>query len=77
VRDIGTDSGDATIAETIIAMARSLGLRVVAEGVEREEQRRVLRDLGCDRAQGYLFQAPLWPEELAESAQRLVLQGRT
>jgi diguanylate cyclase (GGDEF)-like protein len=77
VRDIDTDSGDATIAETIIAMARSLGLRVVAEGVEREEQRRVLRDLGCDRAQGYLFQPPLWPEEMAESAQRLVLLGGT
>jgi EAL domain-containing protein (putative c-di-GMP-specific phosphodiesterase class I) len=75
VRDIDTDSGDATIAEMIIAMARSLGLRVVAEGVEREEQHRVLRDLGCDRAQGYLFQRPLWPEEMAESAQRLVLHG--
>ncbi|HEX9190275.1 MAG TPA: EAL domain-containing protein [Vicinamibacteria bacterium] len=64
VRDIDRDSGAATIVATVIAMARTLGLQVVAEGVEREEQLRVLRELGCDRAQGYLFGRPLWPGAL-------------
>jgi len=41
-------------------------LQVVAEGVEREEQLRVLRELGCDRAQGYLFGPALWPGELPD-----------
>jgi diguanylate cyclase len=68
VADIDTDAGDATIAATVVAMARSLGLGVVAEGVEREGQFRVLREQGCDRAQGFLFSPPLWPEETAEHA---------
>jgi len=65
VGDLDTDPGDAAIAATVVAMARTLGLGVVAEGVEREAQLRVLRDQGCDRAQGYLFSPPLWPEEMA------------
>ena len=64
VRDIDREAGAATIVATVIAMARTLGLRVVAEGVEREEQLRVLKELGCDRAQGYLFGHALWPGEL-------------
>jgi diguanylate cyclase (GGDEF)-like protein len=64
VRDITTDRGDAAIATAIIAMAHSLDLRVVAEGVETEEQLAFLRAHGCDTVQGFLFGPPVPPEEL-------------
>ena len=54
VRDIGTDPNDEAIIRAIIAMTHSLKLNVVAEGVEREDQYRVLRDLNCDEYQGFL-----------------------
>ncbi len=54
VRDIGTDPNDEAIIRAIIAMTHSLKLNVVAEGVEREDQYRVLRDLDCDEYQGFL-----------------------
>jgi EAL domain-containing protein (putative c-di-GMP-specific phosphodiesterase class I) len=63
VRDIGTDPNDEAIIGAIIAMTHSLKLNVVAEGVEREEQYRVLRDLECDEYQGFYFSKPLPPEE--------------
>ena len=59
VRDILTDANDAAIAKMVIALAASMGLRVVAEGVETEEQRQVLAALGCEHFQGYLFSRPL------------------
>jgi EAL domain-containing protein (putative c-di-GMP-specific phosphodiesterase class I) len=52
---------DATAIRTIIAMARSLQLKVIAEGVETEEQLALLRSLGCDQYQGYLADAALAP----------------
>ncbi|MFN4117684.1 EAL domain-containing protein [Acidovorax sp.] len=58
VRDVLTDPNDATIACTIITLARSLGLDVVAEGVETEGQRDFLLRNGCQRFQGYLFGRP-------------------
>ncbi len=55
----------AEIVRTIVALARSLGVRVVGEGVETSEQLAALRALGCDFAQGYLISPPLPPEEFA------------
>ena len=59
VRDLATDPNDATIVTTIIAMARNLGLRVIAEGVETEEQLEFLRRRGCDEFQGYFTSRPV------------------
>jgi diguanylate cyclase (GGDEF)-like protein len=65
VRDIDTDPADAAIAATVMAIARTLRLKVVAEGVEREEQFRLLRERNCDRAQGYLFGRPMAAQDFA------------
>ncbi len=59
VRDITTDGDDAAIVGAIVAMARSLKLRVIAEGVETAEQLDFLRGLDCDEYQGYLFSKPI------------------
>lgn len=59
IKDILTNSNDAVIAKTIIALANSLGLSVIAEGVETEAQRNFLTQHGCPAYQGYLFSRPL------------------
>ncbi|TWO71601.1 EAL domain-containing protein [Caenimonas sedimenti] len=59
VKDILTDANDAAIAGTIIGLARSLGLNVIAEGVETIEQRDFLARQGCHQYQGYLYCRPL------------------
>jgi EAL domain-containing protein (putative c-di-GMP-specific phosphodiesterase class I) len=59
VRDITTDADDAAIVDAIMALASSLNLNVVAEGVEIQEQLNYLSERGCDFAQGYFFSKPL------------------
>ena len=59
VKDILTDANDKMIASSIIALSHSLGLYVVAEGVETQEQHDWLSSQGCDQMQGYLFSRPL------------------
>jgi len=72
------DSDDVSIARAVITMAHSLGLRVVAEGVETEAQRDFLVEHGCDEMQGYLLSRPLAAADcepwLRERSQRAVLQ---
>ena len=63
VRDIGIDPNDEAIVRAIIAMTHSLKLNVIAEGVENEDQYRVLRDLQCDEYQGFFFSKALPPAE--------------
>ena len=63
VEDILKDNADASIAKTIITLGRGLGLSVIAEGVETEEQRQCLRDAGCVQFQGYLFGYPMPVEQ--------------
>jgi len=65
VRDIVTDENDAAIIAAIIAMARRLKLRVIAEGVETVAQLNELRELQCDEYQGFLYSKPLPAEDFA------------
>ncbi len=64
VKDIPEDAGDMAIAEATISLAHSLGLHVVAEGVETKEQLEFLHEKGCEQIQGYYFSRPLPMEEL-------------
>jgi diguanylate cyclase (GGDEF)-like protein len=73
VSDLPSSRSATTLITSIVELARTLGLDVVAEGVETEEQRRVLADLDCARAQGYLFARP----EPADRAGTTLTSGLT
>lgn len=64
IRDVLTDASDAAIVRTVIVLAKSLGLGVIAEGVETEDVRNYLHNNGCSVFQGYLFAPPLPINEL-------------
>jgi EAL domain-containing protein (putative c-di-GMP-specific phosphodiesterase class I) len=71
VNNIGTKSTDAVIVQTIIGMANILGMEVIAEGVETEEQRAFLERAGCMAYQGHLFSVPVPSAEF----ENVLLQG--
>ena len=71
MRDIAVDNSDQAIVRTIIAMAQTLNLNVIAEGVETEEQRQLLLQNGCNTYQGYLFGRPVPIEQF----QAKLMQG--
>jgi EAL domain-containing protein (putative c-di-GMP-specific phosphodiesterase class I) len=66
VRNIGIQQADALIVQTIIGMAHSLDIDVIAEGVETEEQRAFLERHGCNLWQGYLLGRPVPMEEIEQ-----------
>ena len=65
VKDLETDPAAVAIARTIVTLARALGLRIVAEGIERPAQAALLSDMGCDQFQGFLYAKPVPPQECA------------
>ncbi len=71
VSDLVTDADDRTIIETIIGMANNLGLSVIAEGIENEEQAKFLQERGCHIGQGYLYSKPL----SADSCEKLLMKN--
>jgi diguanylate cyclase (GGDEF)-like protein/PAS domain S-box-containing protein len=71
VRGATTDADDASVVTAVIAVAHSIGLRVVAQGVETEAQVALLRSLGCDEVQGFLWSPPVPPD----MCERLLVQG--
>jgi EAL domain-containing protein (putative c-di-GMP-specific phosphodiesterase class I) len=66
VRDLATSEDDQAIALAVISLGHRLHLRVIAEGVETEEQREFLRKNECDEMQGYLFSPPVPPKRIAD-----------
>ena len=74
VRNIGTKSADAVIIRTIIGMSNNLGMEVIAEGVETDEQCDFLAEAGCLSYQGYLFGKPMPVEQFEESLKKTDLR---
>jgi len=72
VMNIPDNGHDSTVASTIVAMAHSLGLQVIAEGVETTDQAAFLRFIGCEEMQGYLFSKPV----IASEFERLLREGK-
>jgi EAL domain-containing protein (putative c-di-GMP-specific phosphodiesterase class I) len=66
IRDVAVKPDDAAITTAIISMAKSLNLKVIAEGVENEAQMSFLRAQQCDEIQGYYFSKPLAIDEVAD-----------
>jgi len=66
VRDITTDEDDAAITKAIISMGKNLNLKLIAEGVETEEQRKFLLEYGCNLIQGYFYAKPMPHEDITK-----------
>lgn len=64
VRDLASNSGDRAIAQSVVDLARNLNMRTVAEGAECQEQLAILKELGCDYVQGFVYARPVHPDEL-------------
>jgi diguanylate cyclase (GGDEF)-like protein len=65
IDDITTDPDDAAISQAIVALARTLRMQVIAEGVETTEQLEFVRNLGCDAVQGFVYSRPVDPDQVA------------
>jgi EAL domain-containing protein (putative c-di-GMP-specific phosphodiesterase class I) len=76
VRDVAVNPDDAAITTAIISMAKSLNLKVIAEGVETEAQMSFLRAHHCDEIQGYYFSKPLSTDEVVDKLRGSVGQGQ-
>ena len=72
VQEIGAGGNDRSICAAIIALAQSMDLKVIAEGVETSEQLQHLRFLGCDEIQGYYFAKPMTGDKVTEFLTRYV-----
>lgn len=70
IRDICTDRGDASLVKAILTIARDFGFKVIAEGVETDEQKALLTSMGCRHFQGYYYSRPLPPGEFREYLDR-------
>jgi EAL domain-containing protein (putative c-di-GMP-specific phosphodiesterase class I) len=70
IQDIMVNKNSEAITVAIIAMARSLSLEVIAEGVEKEDQKTFLRGIFCDKVQGFLFSKPLAAKDLTDYLQK-------
>jgi len=77
IRDVAVNPDDASITTAIISMAKSLNIKVIAEGVEDEAQMSFLRAHQCDEIQGYYFSKPLAVDKVAEKMRGDSPQGRT
>ncbi|MBF0129794.1 MAG: EAL domain-containing protein [Alphaproteobacteria bacterium] len=71
VRDIPTNSDDVAIVKAIVSLAKSLGLKIVAEGLETIEQIRFMRGLECEQGQGYYYSRPITPADFMELFKKL------
>lgn len=75
VSHLTSESSDLVLCEAIIVMAHTLGIKVIAEGVETDQQKQMLQDIGCDFGQGYLFSRPLPADKFAEQWLQPVVSG--
>ena len=66
ISSVAVDPNDAVIARAIVALAHSLNMKVIAEGVEKEEDLEFIRSLHCDELQGNIFSRPLPAEDIAK-----------
>jgi diguanylate cyclase (GGDEF)-like protein/PAS domain S-box-containing protein len=76
VQQLGVDSTDLALCQAIIVMAHALGMKVIAEGIETEQQRSLLTAAGCDYGQGYLFSKPV-PAADFESVRQALMPTET